>query len=335
MIISKKDAKQYGAVHIDNYIDFIGFCKNVDNSDDICDVDIFIDGKIIDTVKANQNIKKMNLLYDIDGFAFSYILDEQYFKKQHTIEFKSKNNDNLVNSGIKTICKNDKHFNEYKFLHSLNNIDENKLETLYTKNIVGFIADEDNLNDKEFIEYIKQLYTKFPQVRFKAFYFTTEQKQLINNVFVNEINRFELTIPTNIYEVSSQIEVYIFNNSFPENFRKLFVLFKRYASNIGAIQVIQSNKQHTLKSLKGSNHPLLSNPEYFGYTRNDVIKSDENIFTLFYKDLLFENLNVTLDLNTNAYDFYYFDCVEYILKNENIKKVISLNNKKVIEILGL
>jgi len=127
MIIPKRDAKEYGAIHIDNYLSFIGFCKKV-SSDEICDVDVYLDGKIIDTLKANQNIQKVENIYDIQGHGFEFELEEKYYDKSHLLEFKSnKENEVLVNSGIQTIDKNHDKFNEYRFLHSLNNVDTEKI----------------------------------------------------------------------------------------------------------------------------------------------------------------------------------------------------------------
>ncbi len=119
MIIPKRDAREYGAVHIDNYLTFIGFCKKV-SSEDSCSVDIYMDGKKLDTVVADKCIENIENIYDIQGHCFKFDLEEKHFDKSHLLEFKaSENNEELVNSGIQTIDKNHEKFEEFKLANSL------------------------------------------------------------------------------------------------------------------------------------------------------------------------------------------------------------------------
>lgn len=106
MLIPKKDAKQYGAVHIDNYLTFIGFCKNIDNSNN-CKVDIYINGDIINTIDANKSIKRIEDIYDIKGNCFEFELDDKYYDGSNILEVKSHNTKELMlNSPIKLINRN-------------------------------------------------------------------------------------------------------------------------------------------------------------------------------------------------------------------------------------
>jgi hypothetical protein len=208
MIIPKRDAKCYGAVHIDNYLTFTGFCKKV-GSDELCEVDVVIDGKKIDTLKADKRIAKVEEIYDIEGHGFAFELEEKYFEKSHTLEFKASSGEELVNSKIQTINKNHPKFNEYRFLHSLSHIDVEKVKDLYCKDAIGFLATEENMNDKDFVEYIKELYNRFPQVTFKTFYFSDNQKNLVEGIFLDQLDRLELFLPNNMYDIASSIEIFI------------------------------------------------------------------------------------------------------------------------------
>ena len=78
MIIPTRDAKSYGAVHIDHYLTFTGFCKKV-YSDEIQSIDVFIDDKKINTLVCDKTIDKISQIYDIDGYGFEYDLPEIYF----------------------------------------------------------------------------------------------------------------------------------------------------------------------------------------------------------------------------------------------------------------
>jgi len=199
MIIPKRDAKYYGAVHIDNYLTFTGFCKKVD-SNEICDVDVFVDGKKIDTLKADKKIAKVEDIYDIEGHGFAFELEEKYFEKSHLLEFKASSGEELVNSKIQTIDKNHVKFNEYRFLNSLSNVDVEKIKDLYCKDAIGFLAIEENLNDKDFMEYIRELTVKFPDLQVKGVYFDkckVSYDDKIKYIKISSIN--ELLLEIGIY----------------------------------------------------------------------------------------------------------------------------------------
>lgn len=122
MLIPKQGAKTYGALHIDNYLTFVGFCKFVDN-DEICSVDIFLDNNKIDTIPCNKSNQKIEEIYEISGHCFEYDLDEAYCDKRHKIAFKSsRDGAELFNSPIGTMAKDEETYIIYKNLNLKINI---------------------------------------------------------------------------------------------------------------------------------------------------------------------------------------------------------------------
>jgi len=318
MIIPKRDAKEYGAIHIDNYLSFIGFCKKV-SSDEICDVDVYLDGKIIDTLKANQNIQKVENIYDIQGHGFEFELEEKYYDKSHLLEFKSnKENEVLVNSGIQTIDKNHDKFNEYKFLNSLSKpLDEEKIKDMYCKDAIGFLAVEENLNDKDFIEYIKELYIRFPQVTFKAFYFNDHCKSKIENIFKDELDRVRMIIPLDMSDISKYINIYILNDICKYE-RIIFNLIREYfyiSAFYYTVLFKDISIQESIEIDKNSNHPLLESPEKFNFKRIDL---ENNNFSI-YK-ILFMPFTGEVNLNKDVYEYVYFDTLGELLKNKTFQE---------------
>ena len=114
MLIPRQNTNTFGAVHIDNYLDFIGFCKHV-NNDYVCSVDIFFDDVKIDTLICDQSNQKLEEIYEISGHCFYYELNEKYCDKRHKISFKSSEDEiELFNSPIGTMAKDEEVYKEYK-----------------------------------------------------------------------------------------------------------------------------------------------------------------------------------------------------------------------------
>ncbi len=122
MLVPKKNAKSFGAVHVDNYLGFIGFCKSAKSSE-IEEVDVYLDNKKFKTIKANEKIDKIIKLYDLEddelSSCFSFDLDLKYFDKTHTLKFKCKDEE-LTNSPIKTINKKHENFKKFKKFYNEN-----------------------------------------------------------------------------------------------------------------------------------------------------------------------------------------------------------------------
>ena len=124
----KQDTKKkpYGVVE-DDFFTFRGFCKEI-NSDKICDVDVYMDDKIISTISANKSIEQIERKHKIEGHGFEFELDEKYFDTSHYLTFKSRvKGQEFKNYKIQTPGKNNIEFTEYLFGNSLNkSIDQEK-----------------------------------------------------------------------------------------------------------------------------------------------------------------------------------------------------------------
>ena len=108
---------------------------------------------------AQDNYKKLQKIediYDIEGFGFTYNLPEKYIGEKLVIYFKNhQTKEDLQNSPYTLINKNNENFNEARFLYSLSQpIYEEKIKNIYCPNSIGFLATDINLNDQCFMNFI-------------------------------------------------------------------------------------------------------------------------------------------------------------------------------------
>jgi len=329
MIIPKRDAKEYGAVHVDNYLSFVGFCKKVE-SNEPCEVKVYLDGKLIDTLKADKSIEKVEKIYDIKNHGFTFELDEKYFEKSHLLEFKINNDELLLNGTIKTIDKNNAKFNEYRFLHSLTlDIDEEEIKDLYCKDAIGFLAVEENLNDKDFVQYIKELFTKFPQVTFKAFYFNDSQKNIFKTLFKDYIERIDLIIPKNIYELTNMIEILISNVDTSLAYKNLYSHIYIFSNQIFINIFYQEYKNKIFKDFKPyKTHPFIQNNTLYNFTEQEIKEANYIVQIMIYNKI-HKLLNKEKIKETDSVDEKLnIDRIRYILQSSQVKSfLISLMQK--------
>src|SRR5574344_2699485 len=170
MISPIQTGKTYGVLHTESFFSFLGFAKKI-GSDETQKIDVFLDDKLIDTIISNEFIQKIDDMYDVENKAFTYTLPTQYIGKKAIISFKNHDSgEELLNSPYTLIDKNHESFNEARFIHSLNEPISEELRNMYKPNSIGFLATKENLEDEEFVRYLKELMERFPEVEFKGFY---------------------------------------------------------------------------------------------------------------------------------------------------------------------
>lgn len=325
MLIPAKDAKSYGAIHVDNYLSFIGFCKKVD-SEDIQTVDVYLDNKKIHSIQADKNIEKIEELYDIENHAFKYELPEEYIGKVYLLQFKC-SEEELVNSPMKTISKDNPKFNEYRFLHSLEKVNPEEVKDLYCPNSIGFLATEENLNSSIFIQYIKELNIHFPNLEIKAFYSKRSQENILLQIFDNikmipllTISQMIKEIEFFIWDLNNKIDLNLVK-FFLKNCNQIYTIFNYY--NPHPLNL----KDKTLFELDEfyKNDFFLKNAKIIGFSEDEIMSSDNSYHQLIYGTFISRELNdlFKIDLNLDAQAFMLFTQLEYIIKFKDLKKSIN------------
>lgn len=319
MISPIQTGKTYGVLHTESFFSFLGFAKKV-GSDETQKIDVFLDDKLIDTIEANEFIQKIDDMYDVESKAFTYNLPVQYIGKK-TISFKNHDSgEELLNSPYTLIDKNHEKFNEAKFLHSLSEPLSEELRNMYKPNCVGFLATKENLEDKEFVEYINEIIKDFPEYDFKALYFDKDSIKEIKNKFQHSnLNLIELKSAKNIFE---NLEILIFNyNNDNEiilttylinNFKEILPIGIRLNNNMTILEYSNSINVYFKK--------FFENIELFNLTNKDLEKYGNNFLKLFYVGHAKKH-NIDINFNSNdnlKKELYYLFKLAY--KNHSFIK---------------
>ena len=318
--------KTYGALHTENFFSFVGFAKKV-GSDETQKIDVFLDDKLIDNIEANKFIQKIDDMYDVENKAFTYNLPAQYIGKKAIISFKNHDTqDELLNSPYTLIDKNHEKFNEARFIHSLNEPISEELRNMYKPNCVGFLATKENLEDEEFVGYIKELMKRFPEVEFKGFCFTESGNNRLKNFINNKISIMVI----NQYEELLNTEILISTPDFINgniNFTNIFV---NHLQNICLLNYHSINKNKLIKDFINPNHPFFTNKKY-DFTDEEKNNAQGSVDILLYSRLY--NLaeeNQKIELEDSFHNLHNFERIRLILKSELVKqKLIELYSWRI------
>jgi len=320
--------KEHGAVQQGKYgITFVGYYKKSD-SNDAYDIDVYIDGSRIETLKADKKLKKVEDIFDIDNNGFEFTLKDKYLQEPHLLEFKeSKSGKLLMDGSVKTISMQDKKFNEFRFMDSVEQVDAEKIKDMYCPNSIGFMATKENMEDIKFINYIKELMIRFPDVEFKGFYFDDLYEKQTKTIFAN--SKVKFYIPKNIYKIAEEIEIYLCSNKIKMGIgRDVHFVLRRQSSKILSqsmnFQCINS-PQLTIKEfeqiLSVQMKKLLDNFETLGFMENEILEDKSYIKT--FQNVIFKRFNLGecfLRDNDNVHEYFDFKIIEYALQSKDFKK---------------
>ncbi|MDY0193557.1 MAG: DUF115 domain-containing protein [Aliarcobacter butzleri] len=316
-----KDKQEYGVVQGEYGITFVGYYKKSD-SNDAYDIDIYIDGNRIETLKADKKLESVEEAFDVDSHGFEFILEDKYLQEPHLLEFKeSKSGRVLMDGSVKTISMQDKKFSEFRFMDSVVHVDAKEIKDMYCPSAIGFMATEENLADFEFVNYIKELMVRIPQVTFKAFYFNEKQANMIEKNFYNERDRIKLIIPKDIYSIVSETSLWINNH-----YKDTPLIRDKLEDNFNIIVINYLKDAKRLKlfeydnDIDVSNNILYKNKQLFDINEDDFLKMKYNscmvTILITTKNTPFDALTDKLDKQTNLYEYNLFQVVEMALKSK-------------------
>lgn len=188
----------------------------------------------------------------------------------------------------------------------------------YQKNSIGFFATTENLTNKSFVTYIKNLYTRFPQINFKIFYFFEYQKQQIEYSLKSIKNRSEIILPRNINDIANEVEIWMESYNLTYNVKKMSDILLNNYKNINSI--FFKNESYNLEFEKFSEKNLLLKEDS---TLKDII--EENYFipnSSYYKfcetfkyEINFDKLNSSYKKNHVGFFGFEENLTKYLIKN--------------------
>lgn len=322
--------KTYGVLHTESFFSFLGFAKKI-GSNETQKIDVYLDDKLIDTIEANKFIEKIDDMYDVENQAFSYNLPTEYIGKKATISFKNHDSqDELLNSPYTLIDKNHEKFNEAKFLHSLSEPLSEELKNMYKSNSIGFLATKENLEDEEFMGYIKELMVRFPDVEFKGFYFNKNEELNIKNT----IPLAQRIIPLSIRDVLKNIELFIFHINDYKSYIPFIINIGSRSDLTHRVYFVNDWYNSNLKfsDFNDGKDPYNFNHFLYDYTIEEVEKSNNNNATLYFSKLLKIAKNNKYEINQNDQinDWYYFKRIDLLLNSLKVKEFLNKTFKVYI-----
>lgn len=269
------------------------------------DLEYYKTWQVLNQTKANMFM--INIFEEIDEKEYSKSLK---LVDNCKIEFEK--------SVVSKIFENDDRYNEFKFINSINQPLSEELKNIYKPNSIGFLATKENLEDEEFLGYIKELVKRFPTINLKGFHFSN-----INFKKYNLDLKIEFIQIDNIYTILKNIEFYVHNLNNQKN--NIMMYIRRNSISIYSYYFINALKNQTLKDgdliMINSNIDYLKNPEKYNFLENEIYLAKTSPHKLIFNHFMNKAgvVNYLLDLNTNRYEFAHFIVIEYILNNKKFK----------------
>lgn len=224
---------------------------------------------------------------------------------------------------IAEIFKDHQRYNEFRFLNSIiQPIDEEKIKDIYCPNSIGFLATEENLEDEEFMGYINELITRFPQVQLKGFHF--------NSIKDKEFKNIEFIIINDIKNIIQESEFFISNHISTGKRIETYLKLVYVSEAIYTTAYDKNKKLDNLDLYNNSEHLIIRNYASFNYSKTEIEAMNFNILKLMIYSIFKELRKKDIDFSTlNLFDFLHFQIIELVLKNSSLKKFFYERHKKV------
>ena len=281
--------------------------------------------QVLNQTKANMFL--INIFEEIDDKEYSKSLK---LVDNCKIEFEK--------SVISKIFENDERYNEFRFMNSLNQPISKEIQNMYCPKSIGFLATKENLENEEFVEYIKQIMKDFPVYKFKAFFINKSDLDLIQQYLNLEL--LEIIELKEFSTILINSEVYLSNNSRTNIDSKILNYFRNFRGNVLAIGLNLNFKNLSVKEFE-KQYPnffdlFFNNLNYFGF--NEINTKELSYHTFFY-NVIKKMFNVDLEISLEEY--FHISAVYWPLiisdKNKNFKKFLIdffVKNKELREKLN-
>ncbi len=285
--------------------------------DKITTIIVEIDDKEIDTLHVNSKDRSINNIYDLKQMCINYQLLDKYKNNAKKLKFYYSDDERNFKAEVYMPSRDDEHYDEFVFKNSLEaTIDKKRLENLYEKNVIGFLATQENLNDKDFMDYIKELMARFPDVTFKAFSFSDKQRRNVEILFQDNICKIQSVTPSDIYDFCQSLEVLI-SNHIRQNINsidiKLIDFLIQYSQDVAFAGVRDLNHKNTTINDFEQQHQLyfnkfFENLEFFDCEQTDIARLG-NTFHEIYLKKAGEKYGIKIDfsVNENIHEVIYWN----------------------------
>lgn len=317
----------------DKYISKIDFVKPNNIYDIVENISIYIHSSIPSTKpkgtiyhkiwqtlhKTKANLFKINLFSKIENLneysANLKLIDDSKMEFEKSV--------------ISEIFKNDERYNELCFMNSLKQPVSEEMKNMHKPNSIGFLATKENLEDENFIEYIKELMIRFPKVEFKAFYF---DPRIISSLNIKKINLIEInngeSINTKLFIFNAIETYYKLSNQHKElNYHLLNYLKK--SSNVLPLQSNYNLKNKNLEYQGKLLSTTLKEIIHNFFTTNLINKYSHNFYLILFQSFFDKNnIQEKINLTQDAFEFATYSRIKYLLEYDSLFKQIKKFEKE-------
>jgi hypothetical protein len=205
-----------------------------------------------------------------------------------------------------------------EFMESFDHIDSEKIKDLYCKNGIGFLAVKENLEDNDFMGYLKELIDSFSTITLIAFEIANEQTIGLDKVFGKQSERVRLIAIKNIDEIAENIEILILNRS---NSLDLITstIVQKYSDEIFCTEYLKSFRTSKMTQIPVT---IKNNREIFGINSEQMECWGSSLQELLYSSLMAKigADDFVFDKENSLYRLTYFDTIDYVLNYAGFKK---------------
>ncbi|MCD6258803.1 MAG: motility associated factor glycosyltransferase family protein [Helicobacteraceae bacterium] len=250
-------------------------------------IDVYCEDERIDSFGCSDMKASLGRVFDVDMRGILYDVPDTYQEKIDAIYFKdAKTGEELPQAFVDVIARDDEKYNELSFMKSLQEpIDEEKIKDLYCPNAIGFLATRENLEDEEFVGYIKELMLDFPLYHFKALIFNDQMKVNVLNIFENTC--MQICVINNVADMIENIEVYVSNNERNRLDTEVLYYLRNVSTDVLCMGLYLNQQNVTIEEQEKNNTEYFSkffdNLEYLGFTKEDKAKYGESFHAIWYK----------------------------------------------------
>jgi hypothetical protein len=311
----------------DKYISKIDFIKPNDIYDITKNISIYIHSNIpYKKTKSFNYHKVLQVLNKTKANIFKIHLFDEVKDTNHFFNSLRLIGDSKIDfekSVISKIFKEDERYNELCFINSLNQPIDEESKDIYYPDGIGFLATKENLEDKEFMNYIKELFIRFPSINFYGYSFYENNGDFYNNILINKVD-----------DLKKKVKILVVNN-IKSNYDK--IIHESYHTKMAVVgfagphyseKLIEDFKIESIINI------FKENNELFKLDSNHLEKYSNHIFlnSLFLTKGMDENL-LNMLIQKQTLKEWQFNMINIALKNLDFLEKMNFLRKKIQNLL--
>jgi hypothetical protein len=307
-----KDSRFVHEAKLDDSGDSImGYLYDFSRNDTYFEINLIVDNEIV-------TCKTIEAVHPQKG-SFSFSIPARFYNDQvHDVMVREKHT-GIVLSGMpdrRLFLSGNRA--KAEFMESFDHIDSEKIKDLYCKNGIGFLAVKENLEDNDFMGYLKELIDSFSTITLIAFEIANEQTIGLDKVFGKQSERVRLIAIKNIDEIAENIEILILNRS---NSLDLITstIVQKYSDEIFCTEYLKSFRTSKMTQIPVT---IKNNREIFGINSEQMECWGSSLQELLYSSLMAKigADDFVFDKENSLYRLTYFDTIDYVLNYAGFKK---------------